>query len=40
MSPSVIFNLHLIMGYIAWLICSKWYVFPQLNQWTQLMPNV
>ncbi len=31
MSASVIFNLHLVLGYIAWLIYSNWYILPKLK---------
>jgi hypothetical protein len=31
MSPSVIFNLHLILGYVAWLLCTSAYIFPKLK---------
>jgi hypothetical protein len=31
MSPSMIFNLHLVLGYIAWLLCTGSYIFPRLK---------
>jgi hypothetical protein len=31
MSPSMIFNLHLIMGYVAWMLCTNAYIFPRLK---------
>ncbi len=31
MSPEVIFNLHLILGYIAWLLCTGAYILPKLK---------
>lgn len=31
MSPSVIFNLHLVLGYVAWLLCTSAYIFPKLK---------
>src|SRR5258706_10358120 len=31
MSPEIIFNLHLILGYVAWLLCTKAYVLPKLK---------
>src|SRR3984957_12056501 len=31
MSPEIIFNLHLILGYVAWLLCFGEYVMPRLN---------
>lgn len=31
MSPSVIFNLHLVLGYVAWLICTGAYILPKLR---------
>jgi hypothetical protein len=31
MSPETIFQLHLVLGYVAWLLCFGIYVFPRLN---------
>ena len=31
MSPEIIFNLHLILGYVAWLLCFGAYVLPRLK---------
>ena len=31
MSPETIFNLHLILGYIAWLLCFRAYLLPWLK---------
>src|SRR6202453_3701571 len=31
MSPTVIFPLHLILGYVAWLLCFVVYIFPRLK---------
>ena len=31
MSPEIIFNLHLILGYVAWLVCFGAYVMPRLK---------
>ena len=31
MSPEIIFNLHLILGYVAWLLCFGTYVMPWLK---------
>jgi len=31
MSPEIIFNLQLILGYVAWLLCFSVYVMPQLK---------
>jgi hypothetical protein len=31
MSPETIFNLHLILGYVAWLLCFGTYVMPRLK---------
>src|ERR1700756_2490308 len=28
MSPVIIFNLHLVLGYVAWLLCFSAYVWP------------
>jgi len=29
MSPAIIFNLHLVLGYVAWLLCTKAYIWPR-----------
>src|ERR1700719_2085617 len=31
MSPETIFNLHLILGYVAWLLCFSVYILPRLK---------
>jgi len=31
MSPQIIFNLHLILGYVAWLLCFGVYILPWLK---------
>ena len=31
MSPAIIFQLHLVLGYVAWLLCIFVYVFPRLK---------
>jgi hypothetical protein len=31
MSPETIFNLHLILGYVAWLLCFRAYILPRLK---------
>jgi hypothetical protein len=31
MSPEIIFPLHLVLGYVAWLLCFAVYVFPKLK---------
>jgi hypothetical protein len=31
MSPETIFRIHLILGYVAWLLCFRVYVMPRLN---------
>src|SRR5262245_48473232 len=31
MSPATIFNLHLVLGYVPWLLCFGAYVWPRLN---------
>ena len=35
MSPSTIFNLHLILGYVAWLLCFRAYLLPRLKSLDQ-----
>jgi hypothetical protein len=31
MSPELLFQLHLILGYVAWLLCFRVYVWPRLK---------
>jgi hypothetical protein len=31
MSPALIFLLHLVLGYVAWLLCTSAYIFPKLK---------
>ena len=31
MSPTIIFNIHLVLGYVAWLACFGAYVWPRLD---------
>ena len=31
MSPAIIFQLHLVLGYVAWLLCFRAYVWPRLK---------
>ena len=31
MSPEIIFNMHLILGYVAWLLCFRAYLLPRLK---------
>jgi hypothetical protein len=31
MSPAIIFNLHLVLGYVAWLLCASVYILPKLK---------
>lgn len=31
MSPETIFNLHLVLGYVAWLLCFRTYLLPRLK---------
>ncbi len=31
MSPQTIFNLQLVLGYVAWLLCFRVYLMPRLN---------
>src|SRR6185295_830084 len=35
MSPEIIFNIHLILGYVAWLLCFGTYVMPRLKAMDQ-----
>src|SRR3984957_7841131 len=36
MSPTTIFNLHLILGYAAWLLCFRAYLLPRLKSMDQV----
>ena len=36
MSPEIIFNIHLILGYVAWLLCFGAYVMPRLKSMDQV----
>jgi len=36
MSPKTIFNLHLILGYVAWLLCFRAYLLPRLKSMEQV----
>src|SRR5579863_3354296 len=36
MSPSTIFNLHLILGYVAWILCTNVYILPKLKAMSRL----
>src|SRR6266702_2017474 len=36
MSPETIFNLHLILGYVAWLLCFRAYLLPRLQSMDQV----
>lgn len=32
MSAEIIFDLHLFLGYVAWLLCTNAYIFPKLKE--------
>lgn len=36
MSPTIIFNAHLVLGYVAWLLCFGTYVWPRLKAMDRL----
>jgi hypothetical protein len=36
MAPETIFNLHLILGYVAWLLCFRAYLLPRLKSMDQV----
>jgi hypothetical protein len=36
MSPEIIFSLHLILGYVAWLLCFRAYLLPRLKSMDQV----
>jgi hypothetical protein len=31
MSPEIIFQIHLVLGYVAWLLCFGVYIWPRLK---------
>src|ERR1700758_5645452 len=31
MTPTIIFNLHLVLGYVAWMLCTNVYILPKLK---------
>ena len=35
MSPETIFNIHLVLGYVAWLLCFRAYLWPRLKAMEQ-----
>ena len=36
MSPTIIFNLQLILGYVAWLLCFRVYLLPKLRSLSRI----
>ena len=36
MSPATIFNIHLVLGYVPWLLCFGAYVWPKLSSMDQI----
>ena len=36
MSPETIFNMHLVPGYVAWLLCFRTYLLPRLKSMEQV----
>src|SRR5260370_8211571 len=36
MSPEIIFNLHLVLGYVAWLLCTSVYILPKLKSMSRI----
>ena len=36
MSPAVIFNLHLVLGYVAWMLCTNVYILPKLKAMSRI----
>lgn len=36
MSPETIFRIHLVLGYVAWLLCFRVYLFPKLKSMDQV----
>ena len=31
MTANLIFNIHLVLGYVAWLLCFSTYIWPRLQ---------
>jgi hypothetical protein len=36
MSPRIIFNLHLVLGYVAWILCTNIYILPRLKAMSRI----
>src|SRR6266567_8765895 len=36
MSPEIIFVLHLVLGYVAWILCTNVYILPRLKAMERL----
>jgi hypothetical protein len=36
MSPKIIFNLHLVLGYVAWMLCMNVYILPKLKAMSRI----
>jgi hypothetical protein len=36
MSPAIIFNLHLVLGYVAWMLCTNVYILPRLKAMSRI----
>jgi hypothetical protein len=36
MSPAIIFQIHLVLGYVPWLLCFSAYVWPKLKSMSQI----
>ncbi|HUN84836.1 MAG TPA: hypothetical protein VMU48_10675 [Terracidiphilus sp.] len=36
MSTAIIFNLHLVLGYVAWLLCTGTYILPKLKAMSRI----
>ncbi len=36
MSPAIIFNLHLVLGYVAWMLCTNVYILPKLKAMSRI----
>src|SRR6266700_4796279 len=36
MSPAIIFNLHLVLGYVAWILCTNVYILPRLKAMSRI----
>src|SRR6266568_7617028 len=36
MSPAMIFDLHLVLGYVAWILCTNVYILPRVKAMSRI----